>query len=42
MKNEGTREMVLQTTLALLSMGLAVMSYHAHGAAGSRPPSPET
>ena len=26
MKNEGTREMVLQTTVALLSMGLAVLS----------------
>jgi hypothetical protein len=26
MKNEGTRQMVLQTTVALLSLGLAVMS----------------
>jgi hypothetical protein len=26
MKNEGTSEMVLQTTVALLSLGLAVMS----------------
>ena len=26
MKNEGTREMVLQTMVALLSLGLAVMS----------------
>jgi len=26
MKNEGTREMVLQTMVALLSMGLAVFS----------------
>ena len=26
MKNEGTREMVLQTMVALLSMGLAVLS----------------
>ena len=25
MKNEGTREMVLQTAVALLSMGLAVL-----------------
>jgi len=27
MKNEGTREMVLQTTVALLSMGLAALSF---------------
>ena len=27
MKNEGTREMVLQTMVALLSLGLAVMSF---------------
>lgn len=27
MKNEGTSEMVLQTTMALLSLGLAVMSF---------------
>ena len=27
MKNEGTREMVLQTTVALLSLGLAVLSF---------------
>lgn len=27
MQNEGTREMVLQTTVALLSLGLAVMSF---------------
>ena len=27
MKDEGTREMVLQTTVALLSLGLAVMSF---------------
>jgi hypothetical protein len=27
MKNEGSREMVLQTTVALLSLGLAVMSF---------------
>ena len=26
MKNEGTREMVLQTAMALLAMGLAVLS----------------
>jgi hypothetical protein len=26
MKNEGTGEMVLQTTVALLSLGLAVLS----------------
>jgi hypothetical protein len=26
MKNEGTSEMVLQTTVALLSLGLAVIS----------------
>jgi hypothetical protein len=26
MKNEGTTEMVLQTTVALLAMGLAVLS----------------
>jgi len=26
MKDEGTREMVLQTAVALLSMGLAVLS----------------
>ena len=26
MKNEGSREMVLQTMVALLSLGLAVMS----------------
>ena len=26
MKNDGTNEMVLQTTVALLSLGLAVMS----------------
>jgi hypothetical protein len=26
MKNEGSKEMVLQTTVALLSLGLAVMS----------------
>ena len=26
MKNEGTREMVLQTAVALLSLGLAVLS----------------
>ena len=26
MKDEGSREMVLQTTVALLSLGLAVMS----------------
>ena len=26
MKNEGTKQMVLQTTVALLSMGLAVLS----------------
>ena len=26
MKNEGTSEMVLQTTVALLSLGLAVLS----------------
>jgi hypothetical protein len=26
MKNEGTREMVLQTAVALLSMGLVVLS----------------
>jgi hypothetical protein len=27
MKNESTRQMVLQTTVALLSLGLAVMSF---------------
>ena len=27
MKNEGTSEMVLQATVALLSLGLAVMSF---------------
>ena len=27
MKDAGTREMVLQTTVALLSLGLAVMSF---------------
>jgi hypothetical protein len=27
MKNEGTREMVLQTMVALLSLGLAVTSF---------------
>ena len=27
MKNEGTRQMVLQTTVALLSLGLAVLSF---------------
>jgi hypothetical protein len=27
MKNEGTKEMVLQTTVALLSMGLAVLTF---------------
>jgi len=27
MENEGTSEMVLQTTVALLSLGLAVMSF---------------
>jgi hypothetical protein len=27
MKNEGTRQMVLQTTVALLSLGLAIMSF---------------
>jgi hypothetical protein len=27
MKNEGAKEMVLQTILALLSLGLAVMSF---------------
>jgi hypothetical protein len=27
MKNEGTSEMILQTTVALLSLGLAVMSF---------------
>ena len=27
MKNDGTSEMVLQTTVALLSLGLAVMSF---------------
>jgi hypothetical protein len=27
MKNDGTNEMVLQTTVALLSLGLAVMSF---------------
>ena len=26
MKNEGTKQMVLQTTVALLSMGLAILS----------------
>jgi hypothetical protein len=26
MKDEGTREMVLQTTMALLAMGLAVLT----------------
>jgi len=26
MKNDGSKEMVLQTTVALLSLGLAVMS----------------
>jgi hypothetical protein len=27
MKNDGTKEMVFQTTVALLSLGLAVMSF---------------
>jgi hypothetical protein len=27
MKEEGTSEMILQTTVALLSLGLAVMSF---------------
>ena len=27
MKNEGTREMVLQTMVALLSLGLAITSF---------------
>jgi hypothetical protein len=27
MENQGTKEMVLQTTVALLAMGLAVLSF---------------